>query len=200
MTDTGVGSLPSPVVNVGPGRRTVEGKKAAVKFREETLTESEDEPTPFKKVMAGKWGRSIEDTACTGSVEEPTQLQVVGPVSKEGEGQTLEHSDFDVKHVQPIAASVRPRPRPLKQEEPPAPAPTHVKAASKAASELTVTDALDANDEPLQYKLPNPNLSNPKSEMVKAKEALKRTQELMRKVQEEQKRARETVKMMKESV
>ena len=39
MTDTGVGSLPSLVVNVNPGRKTIEGKKAALRFREETLTE-----------------------------------------------------------------------------------------------------------------------------------------------------------------
>ena len=74
MTDTGVGSLPSLVVNVSPGRKMIEGKKATVRFREGIPTESEDKLTPFKKVIAGQWGRSIEDTACTDSVEEPTQF------------------------------------------------------------------------------------------------------------------------------
>ena len=127
----------------------------------------------FKKVIARKWGRSIEDTACTDSVEEPTQfnrlvynctesgdeptqfqrvvseceeptqLQGVVPVSKKRGGKILVHLGSDVKHVQPVAASSRPKPRPLKWAEPPAPAPTYVKAASKAASELNVTDKLD---------------------------------------------------------
>ena len=77
-----------------------------------------------------------------------------------------------MKHIQPVTASGRPRPRPLKQAEPPVPAPTHVKAASKAASELNTTDELDANDEPLQYKLPKLKLSQPKSEVAEMMEAL----------------------------
>ena len=56
------------------GRKMIEGKKATVRFRGDNPTESEDKLTLFKKVMAGKWGRSIEDTVCTGSVEEPTKF------------------------------------------------------------------------------------------------------------------------------
>ena len=56
------------------------------------------------------------------------------------------------------------------------------------------------NDEPLQFKLPEPKLSRPKIKVVKAKEGLKKTQEVVRKAQEEKKRAKEMVMKMKESV
>ena len=70
-------------------------------------------------------------------------------MSKKEEGKTLVHLGSDAKHIQPISASGRPKPRPLKWAEPLAPVPICVKAASKAASKLNVTDESDANYEPL---------------------------------------------------
>ena len=61
-----------------------------------------------------------------------------------------------------------------------------------------MTDELDTN-EPLQFKLPEPKLSQPKMNVAKAKEELKKAQEAVRKAQEEQKRVKEIVKKTKES-
>ena len=75
-TDADIGSLPSPLAKVSPGRNTIGGKKATVRLtREGTLTESEseDEPTLLKKVVGERWKESVKD-AGTDSTEEPTQL------------------------------------------------------------------------------------------------------------------------------
>ena len=101
----GVRDLLVPVTNVCPGSKEIQRKKGTMGF---------NEPTPFKKLLAERRGSSFEDTAHTGSVEEPTQFdgvvydhaesdestqlqtmageynestqfQEVGPVSKKGE-------------------------------------------------------------------------------------------------------------------
>ena len=177
--------------------------------------------------MARKWGSSVEDIACAGSVEkltqfdgvvydhtdsdeptqfqrvvgeheEPTQFQGVAPVNKKGKG--LVHSSSDRKHVPPDTVISRPKPRQLKQAKHHVQAPVHVKAASKAASELNKTDRSDANDKLPQCKLHKLKPSQPKSEVVKVKEELKETQEVVRKSLEGQKRMREMVKKAKEIV
>ena len=61
MTDGKVGSLPKPVgETVGQANTMCEKnqRKGVVKWREEDLTESDNEPTPFKKMM-GERGMSV---------------------------------------------------------------------------------------------------------------------------------------------
>ena len=71
MMDGGIGSLPDPVgETVGKEKRTVghvrrkdDWRKHVVKAREEeSPTESDDEPTPFKKVMGMKGKVFVKDT------------------------------------------------------------------------------------------------------------------------------------------
>ena len=64
MTDGEVGSLPKPVGETVGQANTVHAKnqrKGVIKWKEEDLTESDDEPTPFKKMM-GKRGMSVNGT------------------------------------------------------------------------------------------------------------------------------------------
>ena len=200
-TDADIGSLPSPLAKVSPGRNTIGGKKATVRLtRKGTLTESEseDEPTPFKKVVGERWKESVEDMGADfteepirfegvvrehfNSVEEPTQLE--GLVDKKGKGKALTHSDSEL--VQPVP---RPRPRPLKMQaesSTPAPAPTKPALKLDASNDLD-TDAETSNSLPPKPLKQKP--SKPKSDAVKAKEALKSAQGAVRRAKEEQKRA-----------
>ena len=165
-TGTEVEDLPSLVTNVHPGSKEIERKKVTMWFGEQASSEPEDELTPFKKLVAGKWESSVDKPTQfnrvvydhaesdeptqfqrgVGKHKEPSQFQEAMPVSKEGKGKAQVHPCSDAKHVQPIPVISRPKPRPLKQTEPHAPPPMHVKAALKAATELNVTDELDTNE------------------------------------------------------
>ena len=73
MTDGGIGSLPDPVGETvgkekraaGHARRKDDWRKHVVKAREESPTESDDEPTQFKKVMGMKGKVFVKDTKQT---------------------------------------------------------------------------------------------------------------------------------------
>ena len=75
MTDAGVGSPPPPVGKASLGCKN-NGKMATMRFRENTLSGSEDERMPFKKVMGGKWERSVEGSDPVADSVKPTQLDV----------------------------------------------------------------------------------------------------------------------------
>ena len=67
MTDSEVGSLPEPVgetVGQANTARAKNQRKGVVKQREEDLTESDDEPTPFKKMMSER-GMSVNSNELT---------------------------------------------------------------------------------------------------------------------------------------
>ena len=126
-----------------------------------------EEPTQFKGVV-GTYARSFEEL---------TQLE--GVVSKKGKEKVL--TCPDTKHVQPKG---RPKPRPLNQVEPPAATPTHVRAASKPASDSGDSNNSHTNDStpnPQQFKPLKPKPSKPKSEVAKAKEVLMNSQDTIKK-------------------
>ena len=79
VTDADIGFLPSLLAKVSPGRNTIGGKKATVRLtrkRTPTESESEDEPTLFKKVVGERWKESVKDTGAD-STEEPTRFEGV---------------------------------------------------------------------------------------------------------------------------
>ena len=129
----------------------------------------------------------------TRSFEELTQLE--GVVSKKGKEKVLAHPH--TKHVQPKG---RPKLRLLNQVELPAATPTHVRAASKPASDSDDSNSSHTNNStpnPQQLKLPKPKPSKLKSEVAKVKEVLKNSQDTIKNAQEEQKKAQEAVRKVK---
>ena len=105
-TGTEVEDLPSLVTNVHPGSKEIERKKVTMWFGEQASSEPEDELTPFKKLVAGKWESSVDEpTQFNGVVydhaesdeptqfqrgvgkhKEPSQFQEATPARKEGKG------------------------------------------------------------------------------------------------------------------
>ena len=229
MTNVAVSSPPSPVGKASLGQKKIGEKKATVRFRERTLGGSEDKMMPFKKVMGRRSERSESDPLAN-SAEGPTQLdesawehadfgkeptqfegvvgaytrsfeeltQLEGVVSKKGKEKVLAHPH--TKHVQPKG---RPKLRLLNQVELPAATPTHVRAASKPASDSDDSNSSHTNNStpnPQQLKLPKPKPSKLKSEVAKVKEVLKNSQNTIKNAQEEQKKAQEAVRKVKEHV
>ena len=80
MTDVAVGSPPSPVGKASLGQKKIGEKKATVRFREETLGESEDEMTPFK--VMGRRSERLESDPLANSAEGPGHIPTVtsGPL------------------------------------------------------------------------------------------------------------------------
>ena len=229
MTNVAVGSPPSPVGKASLGRKKIGENKATVRFREKTLGGSEDKMTLFKKVMGRRSERSESDPLADSAEgpmrldelawehadfgEEPTQFEEVvgaytryfeeltqleGVVSKKGKEKAFACSH--TKHVQPKG---RPKLRPLNQVELPAATSTHVRAASKPASDSdnsnnSHTDNSTPNPQQLKPRKPKP--PKPKSEVAKVKEVLKNSQDTIKKAQEEQKKAQEVVRKVKECV
>lgn len=82
MSEAEVGSLPPPVRKaVDQGKKAgkksgKKGKKAVVLAREESSPESDDEPTPFKKVMSEKGKRFGKDISVD-AAEESTPIKAV---------------------------------------------------------------------------------------------------------------------------
>ena len=164
------------------GQKKIGKKKATVKFREKTLGRSEDKMTPFKKVM-GRRSERLESDPLADSAEGPTQLdglawehadfgkeptqfeevvgayagsfeelnQLEGVVSKKGKEKALAHS-----HTKYVWPKGRPKLRPLNQVELPAATLTHVRAASKPAS-----DSDDSNNSHTNHSTPNPQQIKP---------------------------------------
>ena len=119
-------------------------------------------------------------------------------MSKKGKEKALAHPH--TRHVQPKG---RPKPRLLNQVELPVAAPTHVRAASKPASDSNDSNNSHTNNSipnPQQLKSPKPKPSKLKSEVVKVNEVLKNSQDTVKKAQEEQKKGQEAVKKVKECV
>lgn len=84
MSEADVGSLPSPVgKTVDQGKKGKKGKKggrkgknAVVLTQEESATESDNEPTPFKKLMSEK-GKRFGKGISFNAVEESTPIKAV---------------------------------------------------------------------------------------------------------------------------
>ena len=209
MTDAGVGSPPPLVGKASLGWKTIGEKKATMRFREgKTLSGSEDEMMPFKKVKGGKWERSVEGSDPIADSVEPTQLDGSAWECADSDGEPAQFEGVVGAHAEsfeeptqlgvvskkgkervpahPNTKHVQPKLRPLKQVEPPA-------AGSKPASDFGDSDDSGTNNKTpkhQQLKLPKLKPSKPKSKVAKAKEVLKNSQDTIRKAQEEQKRHR----------
>ena len=215
ITDWDLGSLPDPV------EKTVDGanKKCAQRKRgvtsrdlEGSVTESDGEPTPFKKVM-GEKGKRLEKVknpahmekgkgrAPTVSEDSPTESDDNPPEAPARPMQSLEASAAtvsDTECVPPIQTKSRPKPRPVGKSallaaNPPPMKPS--KPTSKRSQSYNNTEKQELT-QPTQSKSRSSKL---KTKATKAKEALKDAQDAVKKAQEVQKRVREEVRRAKES-
>ena len=232
MTDGGISSLPDPVgETVGKEKRTAghvrrkdDRRKHVVKVREEeSPTELDDEPTPFKKVMGMKGKVFVKDTkrttmpkgkgralvisedSITESDDEPSFrkkaiVALVKPTQVSKDPTVVDNlaTGSTTKQVERILAMTRPKTKPASGH--PAPSATTcvpITKTSKLTSKLNHSNNSDIDVE--CQKLPQPSMSKSKSserktEAAKAKEALRDAQEAFKKAREEARRVKEIVK------
>ena len=232
MMDGGIGSLPDPVGEmvgkekriVGHVRRKDDRRKHVVKAREEeSPTELDDEPTPFKKVMGMKGKVFVKDTeqttmpkgkgralvvsedSITESDNEPSfqkkatvALAKPTQVSKDPTVVNNLTAGSTTQWVEHILAKTRPKTKPASGHPAPS-ATTHVPITktSKLTSKLNCSNNSDIDVK--SQKLPQPSMSKskssePKTEAAKVKEALRDVQEAFKKAREEARRVKEIVK------
>ena len=232
MTDGGISSLPDPVgETVGKEKRTAghvrrkdDQRKHVVKVREEeSPTELDDEPTPFKKVMGMKGKVFVKDTerttmpkgkgralvvsedSITESDDEPSFrkkaiVALVKPTQVSKDPTVVDNlaTGSTTEQVECILAMTRPKTKPASGH--PAPSATTcvpITKTSKLTSKLNHSNNSDIDVE--CQKLPQPSMSKSKSferktEAAKVKEALRDAQEAFKKAREEARRVKEIVK------
>lgn len=234
MNDVEVGSLPSPVEKMVDKGKTIVGegrKKGGVRKKVAIVvggssSESESEPTPFKKLMSEKGtrfrkeafvkeltpikmvpkGKGTNNNSPTESDDEPTftkksgDVMVIATKPKQAPKAPV---GLDVEDSQTVANKPRPKPRPWAQVPEAALAPKPTKAAPKLTSNHNPSSNSNTNvDElhPSQSKLIKPKATKPKSEVAMVKERLKAAQEAVQKAQEDQKKMKAEAKKLKESM
>ena len=232
MTDGGIGSLPDPVGEmVGKEKRTAghvrrkdDQRKHVVKVREEeSPTELDDKPTPFKKVMGMKGKVFVKDTEQTTmpkgkgralvisedsitesddelSFQKKATVALVKPTQVSKDPTVVDNlaTGSTTERVERILAKTRPKTKPASGH--PAPSATTcvpITKTSKLTSKLNRSNNSDIDVE--SQKLPQPSMSKskssePKTEAAKVKEALRDVQEAFKKVREEARRVKEIAK------
>ena len=222
MSEAGIGSLHSPVgETVGQGKKETKGgdKKAIVFTEQESSTESDDEPTPFKKVMSEKGKRFGKDISVDAVEETPIKAMTKGrkkvPIvaddsvtmsdklvmlKKTGNGKAPAAAK-QVSRVPAVAGrvsgsgnkSVQPIPAPTRPKPKPfkQPEPPTPTSALNTVTAKPVSNPKPSDDMPdkLQTKSSKPNVPKAKSELSMVREALKKAQEEVKKAQEAEKKA-----------
>ena len=205
-------------------RGNKKGKKAVVFTKEESGTESDDEPTPFKKVMSEKGkrfgkdisGNTVEETPIKamkrgkGKVpiaadDSATKDELVIP-QKTGNVRAASAAAKQVSKAPAVAGlasssgnkSVQPVPAPTQPKPKPYKHPEH--PTPKKVNAKPVSNPRPSKDNPdkPQLKSLKSKVPKAKSELLMAKEALKNAQDEVKRAQEVQKRAWEEMKKLKE--
>ena len=209
---------------VGHVRRKDDRRKHVVKAREEeSPTELDDEPTPFKKVMGMKgkvfvkdtkqttmpkgkrWALVVSEDSITESDNEPSfwkkatvALAKPTQVSKDPTVVNNLTAGSTTQWVEHVLAKTRPKTKPASGHPAPS-ATTHVPITktSKLTSKLNCSNNSDIDVK--SQKLPQPSMSKskssePKTEAAKVKEALRDVQEAFKKAREEARRVKEIAK------
>ena len=183
------------------------GKKVVIFTKEESGTESDDEPTPFKKVMSKKGkrfgkdisGNTVEETPIKAMKKGKGKVPIVADDSATEDELVIPQKTGNVraaseqvskalavaglasssgnKSVQPVPAPTQPKPKPYKHLEHPTP---------KKVNEKPVSNPRPSEDNPgkPQLKSSKPKVPKAKSELLMVKEVLKNAQDEVKRAQE----------------